>query len=346
MPRKRVDSIEELKNIYYIYGDEELLVEEALKRLRTLLSSEVDADFNLEVLDAPEVGAERIIDSAETVPLMSVRRLIIARDVDRLPRKDREALTAYLDRPNPATTLVLVAHVPGHGEQRDANTMRRIEGSALFKKAKGSGEVLKFTFAGRGKQQKLDDFINDQFRKRDKRIEAPARELLLENVGHELRDLEDAIERVCLFAADSQIIGVSDVEQVVTPAAEQSVFELVDAVGDRRRDLSIFLLNRLLRQGESPQRIFNMLLRQFRLIARCKSLASGHDFASIGSELSIPPFLVGKCVQQSKRYSADRLRSAFGEFKRAQVELHSTKYLPDMEYQGHVLEILIVRIVG
>jgi DNA polymerase III subunit delta len=346
LPRKRVDSIDELKNVYYLYGDEELLAEEALARLRGLLAAEVDAEFNLEVMNAPEAGAQCIIDSALTVPMMSARRLVIARDVDKLSRKEQEELAGYLESPNPATTLVLVARLPAAGERRDANAIKRVESSPLFKSARATGEVLKFTMAGRGKQQKIEEWVTEKFARRGKRIDSAARELLIGNVGRELRELEDAIERVSLFAGEKAVIGVSDVSEVVLPTAEQGMFELVDAVADRRRDISLYLVNRLIRQGESAPRVFSMLLRQFRLIARCKSLAVDHEYGAIASELGIPPFLVGKCMQQSRRYSAERLRSIFGEFQRAQVELHSTKYLAEGEYQGHVLETLIANIVG
>ncbi len=346
MPRKRVESIEDLKSVYYIYGDEELLVEEALKRLRNMVAAEVDADFNIEIFDAPEVGAERIVDSAETVPLMSSRRLVIARDVDRLVKKEQDILAAYLERPNPDTTLVLVAHIPGSGEQRDSKTLKRIEASSLFKKGRSAGEVMKFSMAGRGKQQKTEDWINKQFKKRGKRIEPAALQMLMDRVGRQLRDLEDAVERLSLFTSDKDTIDVSDLVEVVVSVAEQPIFDLVDAVADRRRDLSLYLLNRLLRQGESPEKIFSLLLRQFRLIARCKSLSMDHDYGAIASQLGIPPFLVGKCIQQARKYSSDRLRSAFGEFKRAQIEMHSSSYMAEPGYQGHVLETLIVRVVG
>lgn len=345
MARKRVDSVKELKNVYYIYGDEELLVEEALKRLKSLLSSEVDADFNLEVLNAKEVGAERIIDSAETIPLMSDRRLIIARDVNQLGKKEQDALAEYVERPNPATTLVLVAHIPGPGEPSDANVIKRVESSALFKKAQAVGETLKFTI-GRGRQQKVEEWVTEQFKKNGRRIESDARDQLIEKVGRDLRSLSDAIERICLFAADSEVISAQQVALVVVPAAEQGIFELVDSVADRRRDVSLYVLNRLLRQGESPQRIFNMLLRQFRLMARCKSLAVDHEYGAIASELKIPAFLVGKCIKQSRRFSSERLRAAFLEFKKAQIEMHSGSYLPQADYQAHMLEMLIVKIVG
>jgi DNA polymerase-3 subunit delta len=346
LPRKRVESIDELKSVYLIYGDEELLVEDALKRLRSLVSAEADADFNIEVFDATEAGAERIVDSAETVPLMSSRRLVIAREVDRLPKKEQEVLAAYLERPNPATTLVLVTHIPGPGEQRDSKALKRIEASALFKKGRSAGEVMKFSIAGRGRQQKTEDWLRSQFEKRGKRIDPEALQMLMDRVGRELRDLEDAVERLSLFASAKDTIEVEDLSEVVVPAAEQPIFELVDAVADRRRDLSLYLLNRLLRQGESPERIFSLLLRQFRLIARCKSLSAEHEYGAIASELGIPPFLVGKCIQQSRKYSSERLRESLGEFKRAQIELHSSGYITEPAYSAHVLETLIVNVVG
>lgn len=344
LARKRAESIGELKPFYYVYGDEELLVEQALDRLRGLFDSEAGADFNIEVLSAPEAGVERIIDSAEALPLVADRRLVIVRDVTALSRKDQSALAEYLDHQSPGTILVLVAAVPAAGGARDASAIKKAEASPVFKKASGSGSALKFTL-GRSRRQKLEDWINEEFEKKGKRVEGPARDLLVEKAGSRLRDLSSAIERVSLFAADRGTISSTDVAQVVAPGAEQGIFELVDAVAERRRDTSLYLLNRLMGQGENAHRILNLLMRQFRLIAGCKSLAD-RDYGSIARELGIPPFLVGKCLQQSKRFSQERLRRAFSEFRRAHIELHSTKYLPETEYQGHVLETMITRIVG
>lgn len=347
MAKRKVETIEDLRGVYYIYGDEELLIEQALRRLKNLFAAEADADFNMEILDAHSAGVDQIIDAAETIPLMASRRLVIVTGVERLARKDQETLGAYLDRQNPATTLVLVAGPTSSGAARDAAGMKKVEGSALFKKAIAvGGESLKFTMGARGRQKKVEDWVADEFMRRGKKAEPQACDMLIERVGRELRDLEDAIERTCLYAADSEIIRVQEVTQVVVPAAEQGVFELIDAVADRRRDLSLYLLNKLMMQGESPQRIFSLLLRQFRLISRCKSLGRDCEYGQIASVLGIPPFLVGKCIKQSSRFSSEKLRSAFGEFKRTQVDLHSNRYLAEKEYQGAMLEMLIVRIIG
>jgi len=184
LPRKRVDTIEDLKAVYFIYGDEELLVEQALRRLKDLFAGQADADFNMESINADETGAEHVIDSAETIPLMASRRLVIARNVDKLSRKEQDVIAAYLERPNAATTLVLVAKVPEAGERRDSNVIKKVESNALFKKAIAAGaEPLKLSWAPRGRQKKVEDWVTDEFKRRGKKIDRDARDMLLERVG-------------------------------------------------------------------------------------------------------------------------------------------------------------------
>jgi DNA polymerase III subunit delta len=346
MARKKAEKIEDLKNAYFIYGDEELLAEEALDRLKNLLGEHSDPDFNYVVMQAGELDADQVIDAAETLPLLCPRRLVVVRDADRLGKAEQEKLAVYLESSNPATTIVLVAHFPQSGETRDSRAIKRIESGPLYRAAAEHGEVLKLSFAGRGKQARIDDFVSGCFKERGKKVRPEARQLLIERVGKDLRELEDSIERLCLYAGDLDTIGAEEVELLTSERAERDVFEFVDAVADRRRDQALFLFNRLMRQGESPQRLFGLLLRQFRLISRVKALAVEGDFAEIGRQVGIPPFVVGKCLQQSKRFSKERLRSVFGEFRRAQVELHSTKYLAEKEYQEAVVEMLIARVIG
>ena len=347
MPKKKAESVADLKNVQFIYGDEEVRLEESLRRLRELLSREASLDFNFEVLNAPEAGVERIIDSAETLPLASRRRVVIVRDVDLLPSAEQSRLAEYLDETSPSTVLVLVAHFPEAGEPRDEKAASRIERSALFKKAKAIGETAQLTF-GRKKQRKknLDAWLIEQFRKRGKSIDPAARQVLLERVGDKPRDLEDAVERICLFSAGAVKIGEEEIEQVVVPAGEQGVFEFLDAVGDRRRDRSLYLLNRLLAQGEQPQRLLNALLGRFRLMARLKSMAPRAGAEEIAGELNLHPYYVNKCMQQARKYSAERLRSAFLQFRNAQVALHSTASIDRKDYQANVLEMMLVEIIG
>lgn len=342
MPKKRADSIEELGTLYFIYGEEELLAERLLSRLKDLFAREADPDFNMRIMQVTESSAEDIIEAAETVPLLSSRRLVIVRDVDRLNRKEQEKLAAYVKGDNPDTTLVLVArfHTPP-----DSSAVKKVESSPLFKAASKKGQVVLVSL-GRGRQAGLDTYVSDEFKKRGKKLDADARSLLITKAGGNLRDLADAVERVCLFCGDEKVVGLDMVEQAVSPLAEQGVFEFVDAVAGRRRDLSLYLLDRLLMQGESPERLFSMLLRQFRLLARTKAIIDSGSREDVASRLGVHPFVAKKCLEQSRRFSADRLRHAFGELKNAQVEMRTTSFMDDREYESYVLEKLVSKIIG
>jgi len=345
MARKRVTKIEELEKVYFLYGDEELLMEEALKRLTGLFSSQSDANFNYEVLNGKEVDAQKVIDCAETVPLASAKRLVVLRDADKLSRKDQEKLATYLDNQNPSTCLVMVTHFPASGEERDPNAIRKTESSILFEAASKHGDVVKFTFRGRGKGDKLDLWITEQVRRRGKKIEPRAKNALIEKVGSDLRELQDAIERLSLYCS-SDVIRIEDVEVVVISVAEKGIFEFIDSVAERRRNQSLYLLNKLIMQGESPARILNLLLRQFRLIASVKMLSKEHESSEISRMVGIPPFLVAKCLQQARKFTPERLASVFQCFRDAQVELHSSAYLEDRLYESMILEKLVVRVIG
>lgn len=343
MALKKADSVMELANLYFIYGEEDLLVERSLGRLKSLFSREADPDFNMRVMSVPETGAQDIIEAAQTVPLLSSRRLVIVRDVDRLNKKEQAKLAEYVEMDNPETTLVLVARSPGHSE---SSQLKKIESSPLFKVVSRKGQVVRLKLGGRGKQAGLDSWVTDEFKKRGKRIEPDARELLLTKAGTGLRELADAVERVCLYSSDEKVVGREAVSEAVAPLAEQGVFEFVDAVAGRRRDLSLYLLDKLVMQGESPERLFNLLVRQFRLLARTKALVDSGSASELASRLGVHPFVAKKCLEQSKRFSADRLRHSFGELRKAQVELRTSSFLGEREYESLVLEKLVSRIIG
>lgn len=346
MSEKRAEKIESLKPVYFIYGDEEYLARDALNRLRGLFEKEIGGDLNIEVVDAKEAGAEKIIDSAEVTPMLSSRRLLIVNGVDRLSKTAKDKIIDYLERPNPGTVMVLVSSFPEAGESRDASKIKRVESSSLYKKAKESGETLKFAGPQKGKQKRLDDWVRSEFKKRGKTATREASILLVERVGTDMRDLANVIEKVCLYVGEEKTVTDEVVEETVFQSAYHGVFELVDSVAERRRDHSLLLLNRLISQGENPQNLFNLLVRQYRIIARVKSLSRSYGRREIASIAGVPPFLVNKCEVQARKYSATKLREIFIEFRNAQIELYTAGFLQGTDYQSLVIEKLIARIIG
>ena len=101
--------LSDLKPVYLIYGEQELLLDRAVRRLRDRLSEAADLDFNMETFDGAEVTAQEVVNAANTMPFMSDKRLVVVRDVDKMVADDLARLADYAKDPAPYTCLVLVA---------------------------------------------------------------------------------------------------------------------------------------------------------------------------------------------------------------------------------------------
>jgi hypothetical protein len=139
--------------VYLIVGDDERGKDDIVHQFHTLVPEDVRA-FNLERLSALETDPASVVAIARTLPLLGDRRVIIvvraerwltskrkakAEDegegdegtsgVDDAPAPAADALTGYVESPEPNTTLVLVA--------ADINRTTRLA-KALVKSASSS----------------------------------------------------------------------------------------------------------------------------------------------------------------------------------------------------------------
>src|SRR3712207_5236391 len=94
---------------YYIYGDEDLLKDDAVRALVDAAVDPATRDFNLDVRRGAELDAEALLSLVGTPPMMADRRAVVVRDVPALKKDARQALERYLARPSADTVLVLVA---------------------------------------------------------------------------------------------------------------------------------------------------------------------------------------------------------------------------------------------
>jgi DNA polymerase-3 subunit delta len=94
----------------YLYGDEDVLKDEAV---RAILDRVVDPglrDFNYDQRSAGQLEAEAVETLCNTLPMMADRRLVVIREIELWQKRARAktAVLHYLQRPAVETVLVLV----------------------------------------------------------------------------------------------------------------------------------------------------------------------------------------------------------------------------------------------
>src|SRR2546430_6204331 len=116
--------------VYYLYGDEDVLKDEAVRALIDRAVDPAARDFNVDQRSAAEVDAEAFHALVNTPPMLAATRAVVVRGLEQLKKtaKLRQELLRYLESPNPTTLLVLVQ---GAGEAPDAELMRRTTAVAV-----------------------------------------------------------------------------------------------------------------------------------------------------------------------------------------------------------------------
>ena len=99
--------------LYLFVGEEQYLQERAIRLLFNTLD-ESGRMFNLAVLSmggdaGSKVTAAHVVDTANQLPMMSERRIIVVRDFEKLKEEECELLLEYLKRPFPDFNR----HLPG-----------------------------------------------------------------------------------------------------------------------------------------------------------------------------------------------------------------------------------------
>ena len=124
MPTQSVDALfrslkkGDLAPVYYLYGPEDVLKDEAVK---TILDRALDPtlrDFNFDQRSAAQLDAEEVHALCNTLPMLADRRVVLLRDVEGWKRKTkgRAEFIRYLQRPSPETVVIMVQ---GSAEEAD-----------------------------------------------------------------------------------------------------------------------------------------------------------------------------------------------------------------------------------
>ena len=289
-----------IRPVYLLYGPEGYIRRSALDALKKRALEPGLEGLNLSVLQAP--GAQQIIESCETLPMMGGYRMIVVQECALLAAgkakdeaQDSALLAEYLPRVPETTCLVFDA------------------GTAIDKRKKLSQALLKLP--GAVSFDALDDarlakWMNQTLRPMGKRMDHSACELLAFTSGRDLTMLSRELEKLAAYVGGSAEITAADVERVATHTAECTVFAMVDAICEGRAQDAFRLLGVLLQGGEQRIGILAMITRQYRQMTYLSELRARRvPQAQMARLLAVPPFALTRLGRQVGRRTYAELRA-------------------------------------
>jgi len=310
---------------YFLYGDEEFLIDELLKKIIAVAVEEGAEDFNLDVMYGDETDGGKIINIAMSYPMMANRRALVVKGIHHLSQQSLALVDKSLDKPSPTTCLVMTS----------PRVDLRKKGFAQINKKSNSFEAKPLY------ENQIPDWIRKFVAGKGFSISAQAIQLLQVSAGNMLRSLVGEIEKVLLNIGERKNIEVDDVEAVVGVSKQYNVFELCDTVGRRDIIKGLQILNHMLWSGESPTAIVAMLTRHFTIIAKIKRNAGKDQKGEqIAADVGVHPFFLQNYVQQANNFTIEDINDAFAHLLDADIKLKSSTQKPQI-----VLEILLFLLI-
>jgi len=293
-----------LKPVYLFAGPEVFIKSGALDAMRKKLLPEGLEGLNETVLEG--ATAAQIIEAAETLPMMCERRLVIVRDWAPLmsgKSKNEEAevqrMSEWIKQAPDSCSLIFYMRGEPDGKKKMTTLLKKEAESVRF-------ELLT--------DAELTKWVAQRLKPLGKRMSPAAVNHLSFTAGRELTRLAGELEKLAAYIGDRTEISIEDIEEVVAPSLEYSVFEMLDKLLAGDVPEAQRLLNATIESGQSRIGILAMLTRQFRSLAHMKlQVENGGSTQTIEKLFKLNPYAAKKMARQMQRYSAARLMQLYRE---------------------------------
>jgi DNA polymerase III subunit delta len=295
--------------VVLVVGPEVTLRDAALAELRERVLADAPRDFNEDRFDLGASGfdALAIVAAARTLPVLARARLVLVRGAGekRAEKFLDGALVDYLESPLETTCLVLEAESVDKRQK-------------WVKRVAKIGQVIEC--AGPSRPAEVRRWIEARLAQRGMKPASGASSALFDLVGPDLDRLALEIEKLSLYVGERGELTVDDVGELVGQLRARAVYELCDAIGERRLANALRMVAELCDQGQPALALVGALANHFRKLLRARELRP-LEASEVQRKLGIHPFAAEKLVEQARRFDLRRLKACLDAVRRTDFAL-------------------------
>ena len=311
----------QFQNVYLLYGEEAYLKRQYKEKLLKAMVTQGDT-MNFSAYEGKDIAQCELIDLAETLPFFAERRVILVEDSGFF-KNSAEELAAYIPEVAESTCFIFV----------ESEVDKR---NKLYKQVKKSGRIVCFE---RQNDEILMRWVGGRLKKEGKAMTREAYQRFITKTGNDMENIDRELEKLICYCMDRDTIEEEQVEAICVEQTENKIFEMINAISEKRQKQALDLYYDLLTLKEPPMRILFLLAKQFRQICLTKKLSEeGLSQTEIASKLGVPSFVVRNLESCARAYTVEELENAVRDFVDAE-EAVKTGTLGDVLS----VELLIVK---
>jgi DNA polymerase-3 subunit delta len=334
----------EPRRVYGVLGDAYLQG----RVIDALLGWSLDADardFNLDVVDGEGGRISDVLALAGNLPFLSERRAVIVKRAEKMEGlgksdgsggEDKKAkkgassaqkLSDGLKNLPPSTVLIL-ARTPETPEP-GAKTTSRCISAPLDKVIDEVGLIIDCTVEAKNSGLAVS-ILTSEAAAREIPFEHGAATYMVERCGNDIAKLLSELDKCALSVGVGRPISTRIIDEMTQRAPHDTVFDLTDAIGERRGAKAIVLVRELLESGEPPELMLSLLVRHLRQLMQARTFLDLNLPLDSSLARRLPPELAAQLPKdardnlalalQSSTWMARRLSTQARQFSMAELQ--------------------------
>lgn len=313
-----------IPSLLLLHGEESYFLDQAVRRIIEASVPTDARDFNFTQFQGKETRGESVLDTLRTFPVFAPLRLVLIKDAQNVPAAELDVLQSYLSEAVPEAILLLTA---------DKIDSRR----KFYQSFKKYGTILEYK---KLYDNQIPGFVRDRARDAGRSFTEDAMALFCKRAGVGLSEIATELSKLFTYMGKRDPVDVADVEAIVSDTHVDSVFDLTNAMGQRRGTEALRLLARLLAEGTAPLLILSMMVRHYRQLWMLKELSDqGVPRQELARRVKINPYFLDGLMVQTRQFSGGQLRRAFDLFLETDLALKSSGAHPSALLEQVILEI-------
>ena len=356
-----------IENCYALCGLDEDQIKDNIKLIVNKVVDKTFMDFNYIQFDGINVDSEALINACETLPFMSDKKVVVVYRANFLEdgkskkgsksSKAQEDSDEEEDIEDASTSKVEVEEDKSPKDKVYKVISEYINDMPphcilimyyIFqsKRDKASSKIQRLgkkacvVNGGKPRRDTIEKRAKALFQERGKEIGPIELKLFCQEIEDKLNMITNEVEKLCAYT-EGRKITKEDIRLMMPPESDNDIFDLVDALADKNIQKAIDILNELTFKGEKIPVILRMIERQFNMLFNVKlGVESGKSKEVLASQLGLHPFICGKMIEQSRKFSLSKLKKAIESCLDSEETLKSASVNANIE-----MELLIINTI-
>lgn len=300
-----------IKPCYLVTGDDAFMVKKATEMFAKLAGNYSDLNVTRYKSDA---SLTEVVSSLNSLPFLADYRVVFLENYS----AKLDLIKDYIDSPNPTSVLVIVGSITSNL-------------SPIIPK-------IETVDCNRLDETYLVNWVGSTINKGGCVTTKDAAALIVNYCNRDMNRISSEVDKLVSYC-NGKPVTVEIVDALVSPDLEFKVFELGEAIANKKNDSAIKLIDKMLQDNNAPIAVFGLIFQHFR---RLLYISLNPQSDTLASDLKVKEYAVKMAMKQASKYSPKRLKTIVDKLNALDVTIKGNSTYAKTAITAFVCETVLI----